>query len=373
MHHLSFFNLFQLSTLLFSLALLAQLQPGDSLSSPKISVNRRDLLQTIGSVTAGGLLLGDTTTNPQASIAAAAEENLQGPIAVLGASGRTGALCVVACLERGIPVKALTRTGSWDLPTFASELKTDGLLSVSSCDVKDSSALQTSLQGCRAVIYAASASKNGGNPKAIDNDGVVAAGKACLEASVPRYVVLSSTATTRPKSLGYKFTNLLGGIMDEKRKGEEEVISLFGKSSSSSSSYTIVRPGGLEEPKENKVLGASTLEVSQGDVLAGIISRADLAEATVELALSKATNVKNTALEVYYTESAQPCEGRFKSQMKDGVRLHGDTYEELFRGIQPNVDYFTILPSRQIARESSSPAHLTPAWIAQLGRPYQYS
>jgi hypothetical protein len=76
--------------------------------------------------------------------------------------------------------------------------------------------------------------------------------------------------------------------------------------------------------------------------LAGIISRADLAEATVELALSKATNVKNTALEVYYMDSAQPCEGRFKSQMKDGVRLHGDTYEELFRGIQPNVDYFNI-------------------------------
>jgi len=264
----------------------------------------------------------------------------EGPIAVLGASGRTGALCVVACLERGIAVKALTRTGSWELPSTSADLKTDGLLSVSACDVKDTSALQTNLQGCQAVIYAASASKKGGNAKAIDNDGVVAAGKACLEAQVPRYIVLSSTATTRPKSLGYKFTNILGGIMDEKRKGEEEIISLFADSASSS--YTIVRPGGLEEPKENKVLGASTLEVSQGDVLAGIISRADLAEATVELALDKASNVKNTAVELYYAESAQPCEGRFKSQMTNGVRLRGDTYEELFRGIKPSVDYFDI-------------------------------
>ncbi|KAL3928039.1 MAG: hypothetical protein SGBAC_012820 [Bacillariaceae sp.] len=337
-----------LSTLSLCWALLVHLQPADSLSQPT-NVNRRDVIQTIGSVTAGaitGLLLGETTNHPQEALALEEAVAKGGPIAVLGASGRTGALCVVACLERGIPVKALTRSGSWELPASASDLKTDGLLSISACDVKDASALQRSLQGCPAVIYAASASKKGGNAKAIDNDGVVAAGKACLEANVARYIVLSSTATTRPKSLGYKFTNILGGIMDEKRKGEEEIISLFGDSSSSSSSfsssYTIIRPGGLEEPKENKVLGASTLEVSQGDVLTGIISRADLAEATVELALTNAANVKNTALELYYTDGAQPCEGRFKSQMNDGVRLHGATYAALFRGVQPNLDYLKV-------------------------------
>ena len=239
--------------------------------SPSL-VNRRDAIT-------GSLGLGALGINP--ALASQAE----GPIAVLGASGRTGALCVTSCLERGIAVRALTRTGTWQAPL--GEATADGsdlLLSVAPCDIKDPVALAESLVGCRAVIYAASASKQGGNAKAIDNDGVVAAGEACLQSKVPRYVVLSSTATTRPKSLGYIFTNVsVGGIMDEKRKGEQRLMGSYR--GSSSASYTIIRHGGCEEPKQTKVLRPSTLEVSQGDTLAGIVSRADLAAFTVELAL----------------------------------------------------------------------------------------
>uniref|UniRef100_A0A7S4EKW8 NAD(P)-binding domain-containing protein n=2 Tax=Pseudo-nitzschia australis TaxID=44445 RepID=A0A7S4EKW8_9STRA len=165
--------------------------------------------------------------------------------------------------------------------------------------------------------------------------------------------MISSTATTRPKSLGYVFTNLgVGGnIMGEKRNGELGLIEAYKKqqesSSSSSPSYTIIRPGGLEEPKRNKVLGPSVLEISQGDVFSGIISRADVAEITVELALSEAPNVKNTAVELYYTDSVVPVENRFKSLLKSSsegeqrsnLRLHGRTYSELFQGIQSNVDF----------------------------------
>jgi len=124
-------------------------------------------------------------------------------------------------------------------------------------------------------------------------------------------------------------------------------------SSRSSSSYTIIRPGGLEEPKRNKVLGPSVLEVSQGDVFSGIISRADVAELTVELALSEAPNVKNTAIELYYSDSVVPVEGRFKPLLKSAsastsasnggpesrLRLHGSTYRELLEGIEPNIDF----------------------------------
>jgi uncharacterized protein YbjT (DUF2867 family) len=220
------------------------------------------------------------------------------------------------------------------------------LLTVAACDVKNPRELQEAIAGCRAVIYAASASKKGGNAHDIDNLGVVAAAEACLQAKVGRYVVLSSTATTRPKSLGYQFTNIsVGGIMEEKRKGEQGAQTVYQKNTGDSSisySYTIVRPGGLEEPKKNIVLGPTALEISQGDTLAGIISRADLAQATVALALSRSQNVQNTAVELYYTESAQPCERRFKALLTNGVapRLHGATYEELFAGIQPNIDYY---------------------------------
>ena len=79
-------------------------------------------------------------------------------------------------------------------------------------------------------------------------------------------------------------------------------------------------------------------------MLAGIISRADLAEATVEMTLNQGPNLRNTALEIYYTSSVQPCEKRFRGLLKNGEapRFHGDSYEELFRGVQPNVDYLVV-------------------------------
>ena len=133
--------------------------------------------------------------------------------------------------------------------------------------------------------------------------------------------------------------------MGEKRNGELGIIDSYKQKSTSSPSpsYTIIRPGGLEEPKRNKVLGPSVLEVSQGDIFAGIISRADVAEFTVELALSEASNVKNTAVELYYTDSAVPCEKRFKpllaSEEGKKLRLHGTTYETLLEGIESNIDF----------------------------------
>jgi hypothetical protein len=296
------------------------------------SVSRRDVLIGGSLAGLGGLVL------PESALAGGTDA----PIAVLGASGRTGALCVAACLQRGLHVRALTRSGTWQ-PSSNEGGAFDKLLTVAACDVKDPVALQKGIQGCRGVIYAASASKKGGNANEIDNVGVVAAAEACLQANVARYVVISSTATTRPNSLGYKFTNLFGGIMDEKRKGEISVQNAFiAAGESSASSFTIVRPGGLEEPKKNEVLGPSSLEISQGDTLAGIISRADVAEVAVELAASSASNLLNTALELYYTDSAQPCEGKFKAFLTNGVspRLHGNSYEGLFRGIQPNIDYY---------------------------------
>ena len=128
---------------------------------------------------------------------------------------------------------------------------------MAACDVKDPQALTENLRGCRGVIYAASASKQGGNAVAIDNQGVVAAGNVCLQENIERYVVISSTATTRPESLGYKFTNVFGGIMEQKRLGEEGVQLAYGNKigEKSGPSYTIVRPGGLEEPKKNEILG----------------------------------------------------------------------------------------------------------------------
>ena len=270
------------------------------------------------------------------------------------------------CLRRGIPVKALTRTGEWKAPptpdgavtTYTGD--TSNLLTIDRCDVTsiDLDALTQLLQGCSAVIYAASASKQGGAAIQVDNQGVAKVARASLGANVPRTIVISSTSTTRPKSLGYIFTNLgVGGnIMGEKRNGELATMATFAPTTQNYSdaagsccSYTIVRPGGLEEPKRNSVLGPLAVELSQGDVFAGVISRADVAETTVELALSNAPNLRNTAVELYYANSVVEVQGSYTKLLQAAkmenspenkqLRLHGTTYAELFENVRPNIDF----------------------------------
>jgi uncharacterized protein YbjT (DUF2867 family) len=209
--------------------------------------------------------------------------------------------------------------------------------------VRDAEAVRAAVAGAAAVVYAASASKAGGDAQAIDNRGAVAAADACLAARVPRYALISSTATTRPASLGYKFTNAFvpgyaRGVMDAKAAGEAGVRAAYA-ADASACTYAIVRPGGLEESSE--VVGARGLEVSQGDALAGVVSRADLAEAVVALVLTERVRF-DTSFELYTTQSAQPCEGRFKPLLTDGrvARLHGATWEALLEGVQPEGEFF---------------------------------
>ena len=334
-------------------------------TASKESLNRRDfgstfLKSSASSSLATALLLSsnDSTSFLNTPSWALDDNNKRKPVAVIGANGRTGALCVVACINRGIPVRALTRSGTWSDPSSGDNgddslsSSHSSLLSVQQCDVRNTEELRSGILGCQAVIYAASASKKGGKAKEVDNEAVIATANSCIDCNVQRYVVISSTAASRPKSLGYKFTNVYQNIMAEKRMGELGVLESYQSrsgTSSTSPSYTIIRPGGLEEPKLNAVLGPSKIELSQGDVLAGIISRADLAEVAVETAISQSSNVQNTSFEVYYTESTQPCEGRFKAYMKnDGTgddaatiaRIHGLTYSQLFDQLKKDGMYY---------------------------------
>ena len=255
------------------------------------------------------------------------------PIAVIGSGGRTGSLCVAACLKRGLAVRALSRSGSSPPGVDANPL-----LTIAECDVRDASTINVA--GAGAVIYAASGSKKGDSPHDVDNLGVVNAARACIAAKVPRLVVISSTAVTRPNSLGYKFTDVYGKIMGEKKLGEDGVYTTYA--AASDLAYTIIRPGGLEEPKENIIQGPGALEISQGDALAGIISRTDLAECAVEAAALGASPVlKDASFELYYTKGAQACEGKFKKLLADESfpRLHGDSYGALFKDVWRDGSY----------------------------------
>jgi len=80
---------------------------------------------------------------------------VDGPVTVIGANGKTGYECVKALQARGIPSRACTRQGVY---RDGNDLK--GVESMK-CDVTDASTIEQAVKGASAVIFAASASKEG--------------------------------------------------------------------------------------------------------------------------------------------------------------------------------------------------------------------
>lgn len=247
-----------------------------------------------------------TTTlliNNPISVSAKASDAL--PILVLGASGKTGRECINYLLGTGrSPCIATTRTGTLDdyeAPPGANR----GLLTIAAADVTNPASLQTAIgqQKLAGVIYAASASKKGGNAAAVDCDGVIAAAQACIAAQVPRFVLVSSGAVTQPNSIIYKILNSFGRIMEAKIAGENEVRRLYADPTvlQKNLGYTIVRPGGLSlEP----AVGAASLELNQGDSISGRLPRADVAALCVESCF--AANAFDATFECYEALTAKP-------------------------------------------------------------------
>ena len=125
--------------------------------------------------------------------------------------------------------------------------------------------------------------KSGGasTAAAVDNEGLVHVAEACIATGIPHLVIVSSDAVSRPDPVTYKFLNFFGGIMEQMIRGEDAVRALYASSNSQGSSliYIILRPGGLaDEPP----VGATDLELNQGDVVSGRISRADVASLCIE-------------------------------------------------------------------------------------------
>ena len=131
------------------------------------------------------------------------------------------------------------------------------------------------------VIFAASASAKGGDALAVDRDGVISAARCCISASVPRFVLVSSGAVTRPDSAVYQLLNLVGkGIMKAKIEGEDALRDMYARAPRDAGAYTIVRPGGLTT---GDALGPEALELNQGDDKSGRIFRAPTSLASVSL------------------------------------------------------------------------------------------
>lgn len=255
-------------------------------------------------------------------------------LTIIGANGKSGRKIVDLGLKKGFEVRSVTRKGF------------DGNISSSNsyfknicCDItKLSVELNEAIQGSDAVIFAASASSKGGNAQQVDKGGLINVARLCIDNKVPRLVIISSGAVTKPYSLVYLFLNLFGGIMTAKAQGENAVIDMYNQASDKKIGYTIIRPGGLtEEPP----VGCNDIELNQGDNVSGRISRWDVASLCVECI--ETNEASRTIFECYQANTAQPLanvgfSNLFKRTNPDGTtktgfERRGSTWKQLFEGL----------------------------------------
>ena len=106
------------------------------------------------------------------------------PFCVIGANGKTGTRVVQECIASGFPVKATSRGGVYN------DVVESSLLMPTVCDVTNLDTVKAAVEGTRAVIFAASASKQGGTAAQVDNEGLVNVAQACLDANIPHLVIV---------------------------------------------------------------------------------------------------------------------------------------------------------------------------------------
>jgi len=241
------------------------------------------------------------------------EESVSDLVLVTGATGGVGQVTVAKLLEKGYPVRVLTRSTQKAQQMFNQQVE------VAIADTRHPDTLPGAMQGISHIIcctgttafpsakwdfdinpqanglqrlvewskvyfnsdYSHTRSRN--SPEQVDAEGV-----SNLVAAVPkdlkRFVFVSSCGIERKDKLPYSLLNTFG-VLDAKHKGELAVIQ-------SGLPYTIIRPGRLIDgpftsSDLNTLLKATTggklgIVVGTGDTLTGQTSRIDVAAACVE-------------------------------------------------------------------------------------------
>ncbi|KAL7525802.1 hypothetical protein ACHAXR_001167 [Thalassiosira sp. AJA248-18] len=220
----------------------------------------------------------------------------------------------------------MTRTGK--PPVLPAYTKENIVYYPEPADVVDADGLLAAMQNVHAsaIVYCSSASSKGGTAFAVDDQGVANAATAAKALGV-RLVLVSALGVDRPDSKGYKMTNSLGGnydkIMDAKRQGEEKVRSILAKTKN----YMIVRPGPLLGVKSKN--GVADIELNQGDIIGGGISRDELAGVVVGALLS---DKKGATVEVYRGKTRQKIQPEF--DISSGNEATADSYVGLFESVK---------------------------------------
>ena len=189
-------------------------------------------------------------------------------------------------------------------------------------DVRDADGVLAALKESKAsvVVYAASASKQGGNSFDVDDAGVGNVARACKDIGAV-LILVSALAVDRPSSKSFQITNTIGGymdkIMDAKLNGERKVREIMGKD------YVIIRPGFLFSGKSKN--GAQDIELNQGDSIGGGLSRDELAGIVVGAIQN---GKRGVTVEAYRKSTATKLQPEFA--IPSGNELTAATYQGLF-------------------------------------------
>ena len=186
----------------------------------------------------------------------------EGPVLVVGATGRTGRLIVGRLAERRLLVRALVRDAAKgreilppDVPRFVA-------------DVRSGETLSEPMAGVRSVIIAACGGAEHDNSAVIvDYHGTRNVIRQAAAADIDLVVLISTIYASHPEHYQDMEPTSLGW-----KARAEEVIR------SSGIPYCIVRPGWLTDGG-----GGEPLALSQGDTAEGQISRTDLADLCTQL------------------------------------------------------------------------------------------
>lgn len=183
------------------------------------------------------------------------------PILIAGATGGVGRQLIGKLTAQDQEVRALVRDVEQAQQFFGSQ---ECLMLVEG-DPNAPITLPKAVVGARAVICAMNAKAPVGEngPEKIDYEGVRHLVLAARNASIGRFILVSSLGATHPEHP----LNNFGRMLDWKLKGEE-VLRTSGLN------YTIIRPGTLtDEPG-----GVHGVRIDQGDkISSGRISRSDVA------------------------------------------------------------------------------------------------
>jgi hypothetical protein len=174
---------------------------------------------------------------------------------------------------------------------------------------------------------------------------------ACIANKIPHLVIVSSGGVSKPDSPVYKFLNIFGGIMEEKIKGEDTIREMYANlnndkddNSKSSLTYTIIRPGGLTE---DPIRGVSEIELNQGDMKSGRISRYDVAKLCVEVSFYPELT-GSTTFECYDGDTRKGLgsvgmsnilkrNSDPSSEQVTGKERVGNSYKALFSGLEKDA------------------------------------